>query len=69
MNACVVEAMDEVTARRAGPTCGASGTSDVVDATVAVTAIRHGAEVVASDRKDIERLSDAVGIRIVLHVV
>jgi len=69
LHGCLVEAMDEAVARAAGRTCGKAGSSDVVDATVAVLAVRHSAEVVTSDRKDIESLSHAIGLRIVLRVV
>ena len=66
---CVIEVMDETTAREAGRTCRMAGRSDVVDATVIVTAVRHEAEVVTSDRKDMEALSQAIGQQIVLRVV
>ena len=53
--------MDEVSARAAGVACGRAGSSDVVDATVVVTARRFGATVVTGDAADIERLVVAMG--------
>ena len=41
-----------------------SGTSDVVDGFVAVTAAGTGATVVTSDPGDISRLLDAIGVRL-----
>jgi predicted nucleic acid-binding protein len=58
---CEVVPMDEVSARAAGVACGRAGSSDVVDATVVVTARRFGATVVTGDAEDIERLVAAVG--------
>jgi hypothetical protein len=52
--------VDEVAARAAGAACGPAGTSDVVDATVMVVALRQGAGVVTGDG-DIELLVEAVG--------
>jgi len=69
LRSCIVEPMDETTARLAGRTCATAGSSDVVDATVIVTAVEYGAEVVTSDRKDMEALSQAVGHRIGLRLV
>jgi predicted nucleic acid-binding protein len=69
LKGCVVESMDAPIAREAGRTCAAAGSSDVVDATVAATAIRLRAHVVTSDRKDMEALAQAVGQRITLRVV
>ena len=69
LKSCVVEPMDEATAREAGHTCGVARSRDVVDATVAVTAVRHGAEVVTSDRDDMDMLSQAIGHPIVVRPV
>lgn len=53
-----VEAMDEVSARRVGELCGRTGTSDVVDASVVLCAMRRGHAVLTSDPDDLRRLSD-----------
>lgn len=61
---CEVVPMDEEAARAAGAACGRAGTSDVVDATVVVTARRSGAAVVTGDPQDVDRLVAAVGGRV-----
>ena len=55
-----VEALTEAGARAAGQVCGRAGTSDVVDASVVVTARRHRATVVSSDRADLEVLDPSI---------
>jgi len=51
-----VHALDSDEARAAGVLCGLSGTSDVIDASVALLARRQGAVVVTSDVSDLNRL-------------
>ena len=41
-----------------------SGTSDVVDGFVAITAAGNGATVVTSDLSDLSRLLDVIGVRV-----
>ena len=57
--------LDENTARLAGHLCGRTGTTDVIDAVVAVvahSALRHGeATVLTSDPEDISTLLAALG--------
>jgi predicted nucleic acid-binding protein len=48
-----VEPLDRPLACACGALCGEAGASDVVDASVAVLAKRHGASVVTSDPDDI----------------
>lgn len=48
-DATTVEVLDEELAMAAGVLCGRSGTADVVDASVVMTARRHRAVVVTSD--------------------
>lgn len=48
--------LDLAEARAAGALCGVTGTSDVIDASVALLARRHGASVVTSDPDDLRRL-------------
>lgn len=48
-----VDPLDRDTAKVVGALCGRSGTSDVVDASVVVSARLHGAVVVTSDPADL----------------
>jgi predicted nucleic acid-binding protein len=56
LRGCEVVAFDEAAAHRAGALLGKSRTSDVVDASVAVVAIGHSANIVSDDARDIVRL-------------
>lgn len=49
----VVEPLTDTGARAAGVLCGATGTVDVVDASVVLAARRHHATVISSDREDL----------------
>ncbi len=53
---CEVVPLDRRTAKRAGQLCAATGTSDVVDASVVVCAHDRGQPVVTSDPDDLRRL-------------
>ncbi len=57
-----VEALTEDGAKAAGLVCGQAGASDVVDASVVVTARRHRATVVSSDRADLELLDPGIAL-------
>lgn len=59
---CEVVALDDTAARAAGQLCGASGTSDVIDASVAVLARQYAVRVVTSDPEDIRRLDPRVDV-------
>lgn len=64
---CDEVALDGTRARAAGMLCGKAGTSDIVDASVALTAAgaaRHGGSVsiATSDPADIGKLLDALGV-------
>ena len=48
--------LDAAMARAASELCGHSGTSDVVDASVVITARQYGDSIVTSDVDDLERL-------------
>jgi hypothetical protein len=61
LRAVEVCAVDERTGRDAGVLLGRAGTSDVVDATVALLA-RPGDRILTSDPKDITRLVQAGGV-------
>lgn len=66
LNRCDEFALDGTSARAAGLLCGKSGTSDVIDASVAIAAagvFRHGEVVVlTSDPGDISHLIGALSI-------
>jgi predicted nucleic acid-binding protein len=64
LKVCDIVPDDERTGRAVGLACAAAGTSDVVDAIVVVTAVRHRAPVVTSDLGDITRIAEAIGVRI-----
>jgi len=64
LGACRVEGLDEERARSAGVACALAGTSDIVDASVVVSAGARGDTVVTSDHDDLARLSEALGARI-----
>ena len=52
----IVVPLDAAAARATGMLCAASGTSDVVDASVALCALAHGDHVVTTDPVDLARL-------------
>jgi predicted nucleic acid-binding protein len=58
----LVEALTDTGARAAGVLCGAARTTDVIDASVVLTARRHDATVISSDRADLEVLDPTVPI-------
>ena len=53
---CEVAALDDRAARGVGQLCGTSGTSDVVDASVAFVARRRALRVITSDPDDLRRV-------------
>ncbi len=57
-----VIALDDRTARAVGQLCGASGTADVVDASVAWCARQRGHVVVTSDERDLLRIDPRLRI-------
>lgn len=63
LRTCQVEPTDLDTAKAAGVLCGRARSSDVVDATVMVTALAHHAIIVTSDHKDMTELAEACGGR------
>lgn len=66
---CRIEVFDEARARSAGAACGVAGTADVVDASVIVGAGARGDLVVTSDREDLARLREVLGIELHLEVI
>lgn len=67
LKGCDILPDDERTGRAAGVACAAAGTTDVVDAIVIVTAIRHQAPVVTSDPRDLTAIAHAIGVKIRLY--
>jgi hypothetical protein len=57
-----VHGLDEQTARAAGELCGATGTSDVIDATVVLTARPTADVVLTSDPEDLLRLDSEIHV-------
>jgi predicted nucleic acid-binding protein len=55
-----VEPLDDRRARAAGQLCGVAGTSDVVDASVALCARARGLPVMTSDVDDLRRLDGSL---------
>jgi predicted nucleic acid-binding protein len=64
LKACDIVPDDERTGRAAGVACAASATTDVVDAIVVATAVRRQAPIVTSDRGDLSRIADAIGVKL-----
>ena len=58
----LVEPLTDRGARAAGVLCGTAGTTDVIDATVVLTARRHDATVISSDRADLEVLDPTIRV-------
>ena len=57
-----IPAFDVAVAKAAGHLCGATGTADVIDASVVLAARARGAVLVSSDAGDIRRLDPFVTI-------
>ena len=66
---CEVEEMTESQAKQVGVLVGRSGHTNVVDVAVVEGAIRRGDGIVTSDRRDIESVADAAGIRISIATI
>ena len=69
LKGCAILPDDQRTGRAAGVACGASGTSDVVDAIVVTTAVQYQAAVVTSDPDDLTQLADSLGVKLRLFTV
>ena len=57
-----VEPLTDAAARAAGVLCAATGTTDVVDASVVIASRRFEATVVSSDRADLARLDPSLRV-------
>lgn len=69
LKGCEIVPDDQRIGRAAGVLCKSSGTADVVDAIVVVTAVQQQAAVVTSDPRDLEHLADAIGVKLKQFVV
>lgn len=58
----LVEPLTDAGARAAGVLCGTAGTTDVIDASVVLTARRYDATVISSDRSDLEILDPTIRV-------
>jgi hypothetical protein len=61
----VIEPLDDRRARAAGQLCGLTGTRDVIDATVVLSARQHELPVATSDPGDLRRLDAKVRLVVV----
>jgi predicted nucleic acid-binding protein len=64
LGGCHVEPLAERTARAAGHALARSGTADVPDAAVVLSALERGDAVLTSDRSDLERIAAALARRL-----
>ena len=60
-----IEPLDDQRARAAGQLCGATGTSDVIDASVVLCARARGHAVMTSDVDDLRRLDSSLPLHTV----
>ena len=60
-----IEPLDDARARAAGQLCGATGTADVIDASVALCARARGHGVLTSDPDDLARLGPSLRLVVV----
>jgi hypothetical protein len=58
----VVHALDDETARAAGQLCAATGTSDVIDASVVLVARTVGGATVTSDAADLRQIDPTIDL-------
>lgn len=69
LRGCRIAPLTESEARAAGAALTSSGSSDLVDAVVVVTALAREDTVVTSDPDDLRRIGGAIGGTVPLHVV
>ena len=66
---CVVESLGETAARQIGRLLGRTGTSDVVDAAVVLSAVARDDEVVTTDPEDLSVLAETLGVELAIRRV
>ncbi len=67
LEGCFVEPLFETDAKAAGELCARTRTRDIVDATVMVTAVRRGDDILTTDIRDLRRLT--AGLRFAGRIV
>jgi predicted nucleic acid-binding protein len=60
--ACEIVPLDDLTARAVGQLCGTTGTDDITDASVAITARQRALRVITSDPDDIRRIDSRIDV-------
>jgi hypothetical protein len=65
---CLIEPFTEQQARVAGAALAASGSSDLIDAAVVMTALARDDMIVTSDPDDLRRIASALGRSVELYV-
>jgi hypothetical protein len=60
-----IEPLDGRRAREAGQLCGATGTSDIIDASVVLCAKRRGHKIATSDPADLRRLDASIQLEVI----
>jgi len=69
LHGCRVDPLTESQARAAGRALAASGTSDLIDAAVVVSALARDDLVVTGDPDDLRRIAAALGRELAVHVL
>lgn len=69
LRGCQVTPDTEDLGKAAGAICGRTGTSDVIDALVVVTALRQHALVVTSDPDDLRHLASSLHNKLAIYIV
>ena len=67
LRGCRVEDLTEERARGAGAACARAGTSDIIDASVVLSALARNDIAVSSDPEDLSRIAEALGRELQLH--
>jgi hypothetical protein len=60
--ACEIVPLDDLAARAVGQLCGTTGSDDITDASVAITARRRALRVITSDPADIRRIDGRIDV-------
>lgn len=68
VHGCLIEPFTERQARAAGAALARSGSSDLIDAAVVMTALERNDMIVTSDPDDLRRIASALGRSVELYV-
>jgi hypothetical protein len=69
VNGCRIEPLTESQARSAGAALAASGSSDLIDAVVVITALERNDMIVTGDPDDLWRIAAAIGRSVEVYAV